>query len=76
MLEEELARYTESHHIIVTKLYAYVIKGWTTAGVQALKRLTRRCSRAQHTGLAVVSTQQYCVCYSVLMQVPVLFAVV
>ena len=32
-----------------------VIKGWTTAGVQASERPTPRCSRVQRTGLAMVS---------------------
>ena len=32
-----------------------VIKGWTTACVQASDRLTPRCSRVQRTGLAMVS---------------------
>ena len=32
-----------------------VIKGLTTAGVQASERPTPRCSRVQRTGLAIVS---------------------
>ena len=32
-----------------------LIKGWTTAGVQALERPTPHCLRVQHSGLVMVS---------------------
>ena len=37
-----------------------VIKGWTTACVQASERPTPRCSRVQRTGLAMVSYSTVC----------------